>query len=99
MKAKKKLTRKVVRKTASKISHYIYILECADRTLYVGYTTDLKRRLGEHNTSKLGARYTKSRRPVALRHSEKFKTRSDALKRECQIKKWKRGDKLKLLVI
>lgn len=77
--------------------HYIYILECADKTLYVGYTTDLKRRLKEHNNSKKGAHYTKIRRPVKLLYSENYKTINEALKREAEIKNWKRQSKLSLI--
>nr|MBP6884157.1 GIY-YIG nuclease family protein [Candidatus Paceibacterota bacterium] len=66
-------------------------------TLYTGITTDLDRRVTEHNTSKLGARYTSARRPVKLIYSEKFKNRSSASKEEARIKKLKRADKLKLV--
>ncbi len=79
------------------MSYFIYILKCADDTLYVGYTTDLERRLDQHNNSKRGARYTKARRPVCLVYSEKFKTLSEALKREIEIKKWQKGKKLALI--
>ena len=58
--------------------YYLYILKCADKTLYTGITTDLKRRIGEHNCSKLGAKYTTSRRPVKLVYYKKFKNRSVA---------------------
>jgi len=78
------------------MSHFVYILQCADNTLYVGYTTDIDRRLVEHNTSKLGARYTKARRPVTLKYSEKFETKGEALKREYQLKQLSRGEKLEL---
>ncbi len=77
--------------------YYIYILKCKDKTLYTGITTDLDRRVTEHNTSKLGARYTSARRPVKLIYSEKFKNRSSASKEEARIKKLKRADKLKLV--
>jgi putative endonuclease len=75
----------------------VYILECKDKTLYTGYTTDLKKRLEAHNTGKTGAKYTKARRPVVLRYSEKHKTLSAALKREHALKKLKREEKLRLL--
>jgi len=77
--------------------YYLYILECADKTLYTGITTDLLRRILEHNDSKLGARYTSSRRPVKLVYFQKFKNRSLALKEELRIKKLKKIDKLKLI--
>jgi len=77
--------------------YYLYILKCADKTLYTGITTDLKRRIGEHNSSKLGAKYTSSRRPVKLVYSKKFKNRSTASKEEARIKKLKRVKKLELI--
>ncbi len=77
--------------------YFTYILECADQTLYVGYTTDLERRVQEHNSAKQGARYTKTRRPVSLVYSETFDTKSEALKREYEIKTWPRQKKLELV--
>ncbi|EKE21695.1 MAG: excinuclease ABC subunit C protein [uncultured bacterium] len=77
--------------------YYVYILKCADETLYTGITTDLKRRLVEHNSSKLGARYTKMRRPVFLMWFEKSKNKSTALIRESQVKKLSRIKKLELI--
>lgn len=76
--------------------HFIYILQCADDTLYVGYTTDLERRLYAHNNLKSGAHYTKIRRPVELKYSEKFRSLSKALKREHEVKGLTREQKLKL---
>ena len=75
---------------------YVYILKCKDKTLYTGITTDLKRRLIEHNSTKLGAKYTRARRPVKLVYSKKFKTRSGATKEEFRIKQLSREDKIKL---
>lgn len=77
--------------------YYIYILKCADKTLYTGVTVDLKRRVGEHNNSKLGAKYTSARRPVKLVYSKKFANRGKAQKEESRIKKLSRTEKLKLL--
>ncbi len=77
--------------------YYLYILKCADKTLYTGITTNLKRRVIEHNSTKLGAKYTSSRRPVKIVYSKKFKNRSSASRAEALIKKLKRGDKLKLI--
>ncbi len=77
--------------------YYVYILKCADKTLYTGITTDINRRLIEHNSNKLGARYTSSRRPVKIIYSQKFKNRSIASKEEARIKKLKKSDKLKLI--
>ncbi len=78
------------------MSHYIYILECSDDTLYTGYTTDIARRIDQHNRGK-GAKYTRGRTPVKLKYSEEFKTKSAAMKREYKIKQLKRQDKLKLI--
>jgi len=78
------------------MSFHTYILHCADDTLYVGSTTDLARRLVEHNTKKTGAHYTKIRRPVRLVHSESFDTLPMARSREREIKKLSRSQKLKI---
>lgn len=77
--------------------HFIYILKCCDKTLYTGYTTDLTKRVLAHNKLKTGARYTKARRPVKLVYSEKYKTKSEALKRENTIKKMTRSGKINLM--
>ncbi|MDB5264693.1 MAG: endonuclease [Parcubacteria group bacterium] len=77
----------------------VYILECADGTLYTGVTTNLERRVEEHNGSNKGAKYTRVRRPVALRYSEEWATRSQAQKREAEIKNLPREQKLVLLGI
>lgn len=77
--------------------YYIYILKCADKTLYTGITVDLNRRLTEHNDSKLGAKYTRMRRPVKLIYSKKFRNRSLASKEEVRIKNLSRKDKLELI--
>ena len=77
--------------------YYLYILLCADKTLYTGITTDLKRRVVEHNSSKLGAKYTSSRRPVKIVFSKKFRNRSNASKEEARIKQLRRVKKLELI--
>ncbi|MEK7471088.1 MAG: GIY-YIG nuclease family protein [Patescibacteria group bacterium] len=77
--------------------YYLYILKCADKTLYTGITTDLKRRVIEHNSGKFGAKYTISRRPVKLVYSKKFKNRSTASREEARIKKLERREKLELV--
>ena len=71
----------------------VYVVECADGTYYTGWTTDLNRRLREHNVSKNGSRYTRARRPVALRYVEECASRSAALRRESAIKALSRQDK------
>ncbi len=79
------------------MSHFVYVLQCADGTLYTGYTTDLARRVAEHNEAKIGAKYTRGRRPVRLVHSETCLTRGDALRREAEIKGLSRKEKLKMI--
>lgn len=79
------------------MSYFIYILTCSDTTLYTGITTDLKRRIDEHNNSSKGAKYTKLRRPVTLVYSEVAENRSQASKREHAIKKLSRQEKLELI--
>jgi putative endonuclease len=77
--------------------YHTYILECADKTLYTGITTDLKRRITEHNNAKLGAKYTSSRRPVKLIYSKKFSNRALASKEEARIKRLNKLEKLELI--
>jgi len=79
------------------IMYYLYILKCADGTLYTGITVDLVRRVKEHNSSELGARYTRSRRPVKLVYSKEFSGRSEASKEEARIKKLSREEKLDMI--
>ncbi len=75
---------------------YIYILRCADGILYTGSTTDIDRRVKEHNAKK-GGGCTRGRLPVKLIHKEPYQNRSEAQKREAQIKKWSRQKKLALM--
>lgn len=77
--------------------YFVYILKCNDETLYTGITTDLERRIREHNDSKLGAKYTKARRPVELVYSKEFADRSGAQIEEARIKKLTRLEKLNFL--
>ena len=77
--------------------YYLYILKCFDDTLYTGITTDLERRVKEHNSSTLGAKYTARRRPVELIYFEEFIDRSEASKREYSIKNLSRAQKIKLV--
>ncbi len=78
---------------------YVYILKCADNTLYTGITVDVDRRVNEHNNNnQLAAKYTRVRRPVKLVYQEQLNTRSQAAKREYEIKKLKREDKKALLL-
>ena len=75
---------------------YAYIVECADGTLYSGWTNDLEKRIAAHNAGQ-GAKYTRSRRPVTLRYYEEFENKSEALRRECALKKMSRAKKQALI--
>lgn len=75
---------------------YLYMLECADGTLYTGITDDVPRRFRAHSEGK-GAKYTRGRGPLKLVHTETCGTHSDALKRELEIKKLSRAKKLELM--
>lgn len=75
---------------------WLYILRCADDTLYCGITNDLDRRIAQHNAG-TGARYTRGRGPVKLAYSEECRSKSEALKFEIRAKNMKRADKLKLI--
>ncbi len=77
--------------------HYVYIVECADGTFYTGYTTNVDRRINEHNYGSRAAKYTRSRRPVKLLYTEVYDNVSSALKREYQIKKLSRKQKKALV--
>lgn len=77
-------------------SYFVYLLKCSDNTFYCGYTTDTSKRLKDHNSSKSKTKYTRVRRPVQLVYSEAFADKSSALKREIEIKKLTREQKLKL---
>lgn len=76
--------------------NYTYLLQCADGTLYCGWTNHLEKRVEAHNAGK-GAKYTKSRRPVILVYYEEYETKSEALRREAAIKKLSRQEKLRMI--
>ena len=76
---------------------HVYIIQCKDKTFYTGITTDLERRIEEHNSSVLGAKYTRGRRPVKLVYSRMHKDRPNVLKEEIRIKKLSRVEKLKII--
>ena len=76
--------------------HYVYVLECSDGTYYTGYTTDVVRRVDEHDAGE-GAKYTRGRTPVELRHVESYETRAAAMSREYEIKQLSRPEKEQLL--
>ena len=76
--------------------HFVYIVKCKDGSLYTGYAKDIKARVAKHNEGK-GAKYTKIRRPVELVYQETYSTKSEALKREYEIKTFTRQKNLKLI--
>ena len=76
--------------------HFVYLLRCADDTLYCGYAVDVKKRLAMHNSGK-GAKYTRSRLPATVVYTEEFPEKGDALRREMEIKKLSRKEKLALI--
>jgi len=75
---------------------HVYILLCSDNSLYTGATNNLEKRFTDHKNGK-GAAYTKSHKPLKIVYSEQFQTKSEALKREIEIKSWSRKRKLRLL--
>ena len=78
--------------------YHVYIVQCADGTLYTGIATDVARRLAEHNGDKpKGARYTSSRRPVRLAYQATFANRSEATREEIRIKQLTRAEKVALM--
>lgn len=76
--------------------HYTYMLRCADNTIYSGYAVDPEARLEKHNSGK-GAKYTRARRPVRLVYYEKHENKSEALRREIELKKLTRIQKEDLI--
>ena len=76
---------------------YVYIVRASDETLYTGITTDLERRLAEHQSGKAGAKYFRGRTPLEMVFSESSPSRSSASKREAEIKKLTRTQKLSLI--
>lgn len=77
--------------------NYTYMVECADGTLYTGWTNCLEKRLKAHNSGRNGAKYTKTKRPVSLVYYEGFFTKEEAMQREYQIKQLTRKRKLELI--
>ena len=75
------------------MKYFVYIVRCVDDTLYTGITTDVERRVKEHNAGNMGAKYTKMRRPVRLVYADEFCNRSVASKEEFRIKKLSRIQK------
>ena len=81
---------------ASAGGHYVYVIECSDGTYYTGYTTDVERRVAEHNEG-TAAKYTRGRRPVTLVHVETYDSQSAAMQREYAIKQLRRREKERLV--
>lgn len=78
------------------LENCVYILKCADDSLYTGWTNDLEKRLAAHN-ARTGAKYTRGRTPVVLMHCEYFETKEEAQRREVEIKRLSREQKLLLI--
>lgn len=76
--------------------HHVYIVRCADGTLYTGYARDPEARTMAHNAGR-GAKYTAGRRPVELVYTEAFDEHGDALRRERELKRWSRARKTALV--
>ena len=76
--------------------NYTYILRCKDGSLYTGWTNDLEKRIACHNAGK-GAKYTKARIPVELAYYESFQSKEEAMRREWEIKRLTRKEKLALI--
>ncbi|MFH5799467.1 GIY-YIG nuclease family protein [Haladaptatus sp. DYF46] len=76
--------------------HWVYVVECSDGTFYTGYTTDVTRRVAEHDAGD-GAKYTRGRTPVTLCYTERFDSKSAAMSREYEIKQLRRAEKERLI--
>jgi len=81
---------------ASAGDHFVYIVECSDGTYYTGYTTDVDRRVAEHNDG-TAAKYTRGRRPVTLVYVERYESQAEAMQREYTIKQLRRAAKEQLI--
>lgn len=77
--------------------NYTYMVQCADGSLYTGWTTSVIKRLKAHNEGKAGAKYTRAKRPVKLVYYEGYETKTEAMKREYAIKQLSRQQKLRLM--
>lgn len=90
------LIQKVRGKSFMGNSHFVYILQCKDKTLYTGYTTDVRERLNKHRSGK-GAKYTRGRGPFKVRYVEELSTKEQAMSKEYAIKKLTKDQKLELI--
>ncbi len=77
--------------------YYLYIVRCADRALYTGIARDVRQRVREHNSSEAGAKYTRSKRPVKLVYTRRYRNRAYALRAEARVKQMTRREKLALI--
>ncbi|MFA5953921.1 MAG: GIY-YIG nuclease family protein [Patescibacteria group bacterium] len=77
--------------------YFVYLLLCEDNSIYTGITVNIENRLRRHKNGS-GAKYTRARKPVQVLYTEQHETRKAAAKREAQIKRWKRGKKLELIL-
>jgi len=82
--------------TTARSPYHVYVLRCSDNTFYTGYTTDVERRVREHDAGD-GAKYTRGRTPVELIHVESFDSQSEAMSREYEIKQYTRAEKERLV--
>ncbi|MEF8829186.1 MAG: GIY-YIG nuclease family protein [Haloarcula sp.] len=82
--------------TTARSPYHVYVLRCSDNTFYTGYTTDVERRVREHDAGD-GAKYTRGRTPVELVHVESFDSQSEAMSREYDIKQYTRAEKERLV--
>lgn len=95
--AKIREAKKRVRRLLEQKQYFVYILRCKDQTLYTGWTTNLERRINEHNSEKSKTKYTRARRPVSLVYFEELNDKSLACKREYQIKQLSKKEKESLI--
>ncbi len=79
------------------MQYFVYIVKCSDNSLYTGITNNIQKRIWQHNNSRYGAKSLKGKRPVTLVYSERQKGLGEALKREREIKGWRREKKLELI--
>ena len=79
------------------MKYFVYMVTCADGTIYTGYTKDILKRLDQHNSSSQGARYTKTRRPVKLSFVEIVESQKEAILRELELKRLPRKKKVDLI--
>ncbi|MFW5963255.1 MAG: GIY-YIG nuclease family protein [Natronomonas sp.] len=82
--------------SSDSVDHYVYVIECDDGSLYTGYTTDVQRRVREHDAGD-GAKYTRGRTPVELVYTESFDSKSRAMSREYELKQLSRAEKERLV--